>query len=381
MVSARLRRWVATGTVATLISLAAPLFLLWLASPGTTPAIVDAAGRPVPGALAEIRYPVIGGLAQFVLIRGRDPDAPILLLLHGGPGDAQAAMFRRYNSGLEDHFVVVHWDQRGAGASFSPEIPAETMTEERILADTHELTLWLKRRFRRSRIFLLGHSWGSYVGLRTAARHPCDYFAYVGVGQVADQKRSEAESYDFVSRRARELGNVKAVRELERIGRPQEGWYAGGLRAFATERRWVREFGGAAHGLGNRETLLLFGLPLLRFPAYTMVQKMRYLQAEAFSMNALEEAMLRFDLAGKIRRVDLPVFFFQGRYDQQTVTSVARDYFDELEAPHKEFILFEESAHLVPYEEPDRFEQVLVERVRPLRAEPPPQRCSPNPSP
>ena len=249
------------------------------------------------------------------------------------------------------------------------------MTAAQIISDIHELTLWLKRKFGRPRIFLLGHSWGSYIGLRAVRRFPCDYYAYVGVGQVADQQWSEVLSYAFTLEHARKVGHREAVRELEAIGPPVEGWYAGGLDAFGVQRKWVREFGGAAHGMGNRDALLLFAAPLIRFPAYTMMQKFSYLQAESFSMKYLERPMLQYRLSEEVQRVHVPVFFFQGRYDQQTVTSVSKEYFDLLAAPHKEFILFEHSAHLVPYEEPERFHRMLLERVRPFEARPSSELC------
>ena len=346
--------------------LGAALLALWWVSPGTTAPIRDASGDTVPGSVAEIVHPTLGGVPQFVLIRARDTTHPVLLLLHGGPGDPQAPLFQHYNASLEDHFIIVNWDQRGAGRSYSDAIPPETMTVEQLVADTHELTLYLKKRFQRRKILLAGHSWGSYLGMRVVDRFPDDYWAYVGIGQVANQQESEAIGYQSVLTRARAAGNTKAVAELEAVGPPERGRYRGGLGGFGTERKWLREFGGAALGKNNLQALWIFAGPLLSFREYRLQDKFAYLRGEQFSMEHLEEPMLDDDLTKSVPELHVPVFILQGRHDLQTVFESTRAYYEQLRAPHKELVVFENSAHLVPYEEPEKFLRVLVERVRPL---------------
>ena len=244
---------VCLGTLVAVIVL--PLLALWLASPGTTAPFLDESGDELAGSIAESSELVLGGVSQFVLMRGKSTANPVLLLLHGGPGDPQAPLFHHYNRALDDHFIVVNWDQRGAGRSFHDSIPPETMTVEQLIADTHELTGYLMQRFSKTKIFLAGHSWGSYLGTKVVDRHPEDYWAYVGIGQVADQVRSETLSFRAVLSEARARGNAKAVEALEAVGPPEDGNYRGGIAGLGTERRWVREFGGAAHGKNNLESL------------------------------------------------------------------------------------------------------------------------------
>lgn len=352
--------------VAVLGVLAASGLALVLASPGTTTPIRGPSGAVVPGSISEAGMTRLGGVDQFVLIRGRDASHPLLLLLHGGPGDAQGALFRYYNSALEDHFVVVNWDQRGAGRSYSRGLDPATLTEEQLLRDAAELTTRLRTRFGDRKLVLAGHSWGTYLGIRLAQRNPADFAAYVGIGQVADQAASEALSYAHVLERAESASRSGAVAALRAVGPPDAGGnYRGGLRGLGVQRRWVREFGGAVHGRRNLGALLAFGWPLAVFREYRLRDKWNYLEAEAKSMAALEDDLLAGNLMDEVRKLELPLFVFQGRYDQQTVTSLARRYFDVIDAPHKEFIEFENSAHLVPFEEPERFLKVMVERVRP----------------
>ena len=280
--------------------------------------------------------------------------------------DPQTAFFGRYNAALEEDFVVVHWDQRGAGRSYSDSIPVETMTADQLIEDAHELTAYLKTRFSKSKILLAGQSWGSYLGLRIVDRFPDDYWAYVGIGQVANQQVSEVRSYRMILDHARAVGNDRAIEELEELGPPERGRYRGGVAGLLTQRKWVREFGGAAHGKNNLESLWFLVGPLITFREYSLGDKIAYLRGEEFSMKHLEEPMLDDDLTTSIREIDVPLFVLQGRYDLQTDFETAVAYYEQIRAPRKELIVFEESAHLVPYEEPEKFMRVLIDRVRPL---------------
>ena len=363
-------RLVAFASVVALVSVVVAVALaiaaLWIWSPGTTAPFLDEQGEEVVGSVAEIVDIPLGGLSQFVLIRGRNRSNPVLLLLHGGPGDPAAAHFGAYNASLEDHFIVVHWDQRGAGRSYSDSIPDETMTVEQLVSDAHELTSYLKERFEKPKIILAGHSWGSYLGMRVVDRFPEDYFAFVGMGQVANQQESEARSYAIVLERAKADGNFEAERELEALGPPERGRYASGISGLFQQRKWVREFGGAAHGRGNFETLWMLARPLLLFSEYRLEDKLAYVRGENYSMGLLEEPLLDDNLTKTAVELRIPIFILQGRHDLQTVFETTREYFDEIRAPRKELIVFEDAAHLVPFEEPEKFLRVMVDRVRPL---------------
>jgi len=330
-------------------------------SPGKTPPITDGQGNIVPSSIAEMGYVNLGGMDQFILIRGRDVANPVLLLLHGGPGTPQTHLFNRFNSELENHFVVVNWEQRGAGKSYHPDIPSESMTVGQLIEDTHELTLYLKERFGKEKIFLLGHSWGAYLGIRTAASYPEDYYAYIGVGQVVDQQESEAVSYRKVLNLAKAAGNKKAIRELETAGPPVDGHYPGGTKTLVKLRRWWREFGGACK---NPDDLFsIFIKPLLLAKEYTLQDKLTYFAGEGFSVEHLLGPLMNCDLRREIPKLEVPIYLLHGRYDLQTVYELAEEYINQVKAPYKELITFENSAHLVPYEEADRFHNILINKV------------------
>ena len=123
------------------------------------------------------QFITLGGIPQAVLIRGLDTTNPVLLMLHGGPGFTEMALFATYNQDLEKDFIVVNWDQRGAGLSYDPSIPDSTMNIQQFVNDAHELVSWLKKRYNREKIYLLGHSWGSILGIHLTQQYPQDFYA------------------------------------------------------------------------------------------------------------------------------------------------------------------------------------------------------------
>jgi len=322
-----------------------------------TPTIPGPDGRPLPGSIASLERLELGGAEQWVLIRGADTTNPVLLRLHGGPGAAEMPLVPRYNGELEEHFVVVAWDQRGAGKSNRRGFDEESMTFERFLQDAHELTQHLKERFGQERIYLLGHSWGTQLGIRLAARHPEDYWAYIGVSQLVDQERSTEIAHAWLSDRLREEGRSRELARLEALGPPP----------YPDHRDYVRFIqmvdargGGMDVGFGR------LAWAALRAPEYTLLDLNRWLGgANRGSGPMWDTPAYRDHHAFRgVPRLEVPVFFFQGRQDYNTPLALVREYADSLEAPAgKEVVVFEASAHTPFLAEPDRFRDAML-RVR-----------------
>ena len=204
---------------------------------GRTPSIEG------PNAIATLEEVMIGGVPQSILVRGVDAKGPVLLWLHGGPGGTVMPVAHVFGGELEKHFVVVHWDQRGSGLSARSDVPDDSLNLEQFLSDTHELIDILRSRFGVDRIFLLGHSWGSVLGLITAQRHPDLLHAYIGMGQATDERRSEELGLQWVREQAALRGEDRALRELEGLVPP----YLDNPRMIATQRKWLSLFGGQVH--------------------------------------------------------------------------------------------------------------------------------------
>jgi pimeloyl-ACP methyl ester carboxylesterase len=305
----------------------------------------------------------INGVQQGMFIRGKDVTNPVLLVVHGGPGMPDYFLTRNYPIDIEDLFTVVWWDQRGTALSYSPDIPPETMTVEQFIGDTLAVTDYLRRRFGPDKIYLLGHSWGTFIAIQAVARAPERFEAYIGMAQMTDQLRSEKIAYDFMLAEYKRRGDRRMVRDLEAVpvtlegGTPRE--YVRMLRDKAMHGLGV----GTTHGMDSVITGIL--LPSLRFPEYTLREKWNLWRGRFFSRSfrLWEDDVLRTDIAREVPRLEVPVYFFEGAYDYTCVTRLARDYYEALDAPIKGFYLFENSAHSPLLEEPQWARQILQEDV------------------
>jgi len=296
----------------------------------------------------------LGGVRQWILLRGRDTSRPVLLILHGGPGAADIMLARHFDGELVDDFVVVHWDQRGAGKSYDRSIPPESMTRSRFVEDARELAQMLAARFRRQRIYLLGHSWGSEIGALAVARYPELFQAYIGVGQVVAKAEQEAISYRYVLDRASEEHNEEALRELRRLGPPPYD----GVSGQSMQRKWLERLGGVYHGAPI--SMLDYVRIALASPDYTLLDGVRFFRGQEFSESAFWQERLSTDLFREVPRIEVPVYFFAGRYDYNTPSELVERYYRALDAPRgKTLIWFEHAGHMIPYESPSEFRAAL----------------------
>ena len=323
----------------------------------------DRQGRPVPGSVATMETIRIGGIEQGVWIRGRSRKAPVLVLLHGGPGASESGLFRYYDAALEDSFVVVYWEQRGAGRSYHPEMPRSSMTIPRMLRDLDELVDTLRGRFGVDRVALLGHSWGTILGTIYAHEHPEKVSVYVGVAQIADQSRGERLSHAWAIEQARTRGDAGALRELAAM--------APAPRSVDDELalgRLVERFGGTLRGGLSTGTLIWASLRTDEMGLWDLA---RFGRGNRFSLDALRPQYTRVDLT-TLRDFEVPVVFMLGRHDWHVPAVLAADYFASLHAPRKTLVWFERSAHNPPFEQPAAFIDAMMTDVLPLARTPAP---------
>ncbi len=305
----------------------------------------------------------VGGVMQSISIIAKDDTQPVLLILHGGPGTPSMFFFRKYNKELAKHFILATFDQRGTGRSFNKKIPIETMTMERLIEDTHEITEYLKERFSRERIYILGHSFGATLALQVIDRYPEDFLAYFGVSQFVNAARNEAGCYDFAFRQAREHDDQKSINKLLKIGKPEEGFYAGGLKATMAVKAIVSKYKGDMYQNGSTVGLVL---SLLVSKEYGFFRFLNSLKGISFSLEYLGRCLKGIDYFSQIPKVKIPVCFFSGRHDYLTPQNILSDYYDVLEAPHKKLHIFENSAHSPLWEEAELFNKKIIEIVHQL---------------
>jgi pimeloyl-ACP methyl ester carboxylesterase len=316
----------------------------------------------------------IGGIDQWVSIRGNDRRNPVLLMLHGGPGWVAMPTSWYFQRGWEEYFTVVQWDQRGAGKTYGandPKVIAPTMTRPRMVADTEEMVAWLRTEFGKDRIFVLGHSWGSYLGLELAQRRPEWLHAYIGIGQITNGPESERRGWAWTLEQARRDGNAEAEAELLALAPYASGHAPVALADLFKQRKWLNYYGGMVH---NRKGGGAEAAAITLSPEYTDADVAGVWKANDFSTQKLLSEVLTVDM-GAVRQLRTPVFLLLGRHDHNVSSALGATWFQALQAPRKELVWFEQSAHEVMIEEPGKTLLTLVRDVRPIaeraRAGPP----------
>jgi pimeloyl-ACP methyl ester carboxylesterase len=327
--------------------------------PGKPAPFVDENRSPLPGSISEKVFVNINGVEQGMFIKGRDINNPVLLYLHGGMPDY--FLTKKYPTGLEDCFTVVWWEQRGSGLSYSPDIPRESLNLEQMISDTLEVTNYLRQRFGREKIYLMGHSGGSFIGIQAAARAPELYYAYIGVAQMSNQLKSEKLAYDFMLDQFKETGNTEMVQKLEAAPVTM----AGGTPAAYLA---LRDPAMHSLGLGTTHAMksVVTGIVLESFQSrdYTLREKFDLWHGKSSSgVSALWDEMTSTDLSEQVTELDIPVYFLEGIYDYTCSYTEAKAYFKKLNAPLKGFYTFKQSAHSPIFEEPERSIQIFREDV------------------
>ena len=311
------------------------LSYLWF-TPGRTPTIRG------PNSIALLERIRIGDVDQYILIRGNDSSLPVLLFLHGGPGMPAMYLAHAFQRELEKSFVVVQWDRRAAGKSYREDI-SSTLTTEQLVSDTVELTNLLRTRFRQGKIFLVGHSWGTYLGMLVIARHPHLYHAYVGIGQLSRSSPIAGIQDEYIRQSARRMGDRDAIKEL-------------GEKGASVRENLLFKYGGEIHNAKSFMPLLLTGLAA---PEYSLrdarnIPKGVSLYSKQFVYNSISG-----ELMDVITRVEIPVYFFTGRDDYTDPFLLTEEYFARIYAPEKHMVWFEKSAHFPFYEEPAAFAEQM----------------------
>jgi proline iminopeptidase len=305
----------------------------------------------------------IGGINQWIEVRGESVKNPILLFIHGGPGSAFMPVARGFQDPWEKYFTVVQWDQRGAGKTYSSnskEIQRQTTNVAQMHADTLEVVNYLRKRFGRDKIFVLGHSWGSFLGLQLAHDHPELMYAYIGVGQATDSWQNEVVLYNETLEEARRIQNKDAIQQLTSIAP-----YPSQNITFK-QIRIVRQWSGALIGPSQTDESWMSPQAIFVAPEYSLLNNLDWIRGQFFSIDMILPELAKIKLADLGYDYRVPVFFLEGRHDPYTPASVAREFFDKMNDPDKEFVWFENSGHFPFSEEPQKFTDVLVQKVLPL---------------
>ena len=316
-----------------------------------------------PSGISSLEEITLGGVKQWIFVRGTDRKNPVLIFLHGGPGEPAAGMSssRSSDAGLIEHFTVVHWDQRGAGKSYDSDIPINSMTLDRLVEDCSELIDHLQNRFNTQKIFLVGHSAGTPLGIKTAYRYPEKVHAYVGVAQVINDYEQQRISYDFIVEEAEASGKVRIQNAIKELGPPP---YDTPEKEYEKARHIIR-YGGFIRDNPIKQMAIIM-LSYLTSPEYSLSDGLKTMNGKGlnFTMNARWEEMKSINFPTEIQSIGVPVYFFVGKYDMITPSVLVEDFYNNLDAEKgKKLILFENSAHWLMMEEKEKYQDLLVNVV------------------
>ncbi|HEV2519282.1 MAG TPA: alpha/beta hydrolase [Thermoplasmata archaeon] len=319
-----------------------------------TPAILGSDRRPFPGSIAALEPVPIGGTRQWVLLRGVDPQQPVLLVIPDGPGETLLPLARRVQGELERAFVVANWDPRGSGLSQDRDVLDSSLTLERLVEDAVELARWLARRCGTDRVVLAGHGFGSVVGILAAQRAPECFTAYIGVGQWVEPLESERRSLAWAREEAERRNRRDLLGSLGTLGAPgrSDPGPPPVLRAA------VRSLGGEFVNPDGRSN----ARPSIAGAQEYTVLDLWYRRPRgiARSRRTVGQEVRGIDLATRVTRLGVPTFFIAGRHDHVVDPELAREYLRVLEAPRKGWAWIEETAHLAPFEDPDAYAAALA---------------------
>jgi pimeloyl-ACP methyl ester carboxylesterase len=322
-------------------------------SHAATPPILGTNGQSVPGSIATLEQVTLNDSRQWITIRGKNAQNPVLLFLMGGPG-AGGLPDQGFLAPLEERFVVVNWDQPGTGKSYGA-VPTQALTSERYVADAHALTLYLRARFHQEKIYVLGSSWGSILGILLVQRYPELFAAYIGHGQMVNTTENDILGYQFALDYATQRKDTNTVDTLRRNGPPP---YTGDqmIWKYAAFLNVLQE----SMGLPS----LTLGVPLLPqlTPEYGLVDRVNYVRGFFETFATVYPQLRDLDFSRSAAKLDLPVYLLVGRADVNAMASLAERYYTVLQAPHKELIWFK-SGHSFTDADTDQFVDVMVNHV------------------
>ena len=338
--------------------------LILINSPGKPEQFLDSNGKRLAGSISEKIFVTIGGVKQGMFIRSKNIDNPVLLYVHGGPAFPNYFLIDKFDPKLEDNFTVCYWEQRGGGLSYSSEVTLESMNLDQFVSDAIEVTNYLRERFGKDKIYLFAHSGGTPVALLAAARMPQLYHAYIAMAQITKQAESEKIACNYMIEQYTLAGNQKAVDKLKKYRVSESGSNVISFYKSALRDKSMHELGiGTMRNM--RSVFSGVFIPVWTCRAYTFNEKINIWRSK-FSFlpqTRLLNEICADDFTAKVPKLDIPVYFFSGKYDLTVNIDLAKDYLSKLEAPVKGFYTFQESAHSPIYEEPLKVKEIIEKDV------------------
>lgn len=325
--------------------------------------VVDKNCKVPPNSIALIKDTIINGALQRLTIRGQDINNPVLLRVHGGPGQPHAPQaFRSEGIDLEDLFTVCYWDQRGAGpAYFKEKTPDSLINKEAIIQDGLSVTQYLREKLKKDKVYVEGASWGTVISAMMIREKPEYFEAYIGQGQVSDNPKSEILSYNYAMEQSIKNKDTLAVTHLKKIGAPPYSTIEAGNEAVQVQRRIVSRYMPKNTDYSMTSILKLIFL----YEGWPFGYKFNYFNSGGYGPAAplLWPEAVQVNLFEEMPEWRIPVYMMQGDSDYFTETSLAIAYFDSIKAPYKKMKVFENTGHVIYFERPKEYREFYLNEV------------------
>jgi proline iminopeptidase len=354
-------RWFPT-VLASLILVA---LAIWIAFPARTPAILGTDGKLLAGSIAELTTVKLGGQDQAIMIRAYNPNKPVLLYLNGGPGQSGLAYSRVMLEDLSRDFVIVDWDQRGTGKSYAAFEPSETLTLEQAINDTIELAKYLRQRFTAQKIYLLGESWGTTLGVLAVQRQPELFHAFIGSGQMVSQRETDRRLYQDVLDLAAKTGNTQLATKMQSYGQPPYADipYANAFVMGQYEALYKPYIPSQAYmDRGNNSGVGFYGVLASE---YNLIEKFNVLRGLIDMFTVMYPQLQGIDFRKNVKKLDVPIYVLDGTSELSARRDLMLEWFKALEAPKKQLFTFNNAAHSVAFEQFETFDKIMLETVLP----------------
>jgi proline iminopeptidase len=354
-------RWIPT----VLSTLAVVALAVWIALPASTPPILDAAGKLVPGSIAELTTVRLGGQEQTIMVRAYSPDKPVLLYLNGGPGQSGLPYTRVILADLSRDFVIVDWDQRGTGKSYVAFEPSSTLTLERAINDTLELANYLRQRFAEQKIYVMGESWGSILGVLAVQRQPDLFHAFIGSGQMVSPRETDRRIYKDVLELAARTNNAGLTAKIRSYGQPPYadmpyanvfamGQYDALYKPYRPSQAYMDR--------GNKSGIGFYGIMASE---YNLVEKVNVLRGLMDTFTVMYPQLQEIDFRQDAKRLEVPIYVLDGTAELSARRDLMLEWFATLGASKKRIFALENAAHSVAFEQFEAFDKIMLETVLP----------------
>lgn len=301
----------------------------------------------------------IGNCDQYALIRGDDIKNPLMLILHGGPGMSDMNFADKYDKTLQKNFLVVHWDRRGTGKSYCSKIRNSDITFDLLLQDIKEFIVFLLKIFEKKKVFLVGHSAGTMLGLNFASLYPELLYTYVGIGQFVNFISNEKLKYSYIIEKAKKYHNEKVLGELEQIKFPDDDFFKD-FENYKLIWKWLEHYEGVYY---KEKSMKKLRRETSNSSVYSLMDYFKLIAGSKYTISKLWNEITSFSTKELNKSFSIPIYFIYGKSDKATSPEEGKKLFEEILAPKKDFFIIERAGHFPQYENHSAYENIIIDKI------------------